>query len=135
MSNPEVTIIGRIGTEPEYRNFGNNNIVKFRVITSDRRKNDEGVWEDANTSGWNIAAWNKLAESSKNILEKGQEVIIIGSMKEDSWTDKDGNVRKTTEVTASNVAVTTFSIQKAAKNVEPELVGASSETKTWDNTF
>jgi single-strand DNA-binding protein len=93
MSKPNITIVGRIGTDPEFKNFGGNNIVKFRVITSDRRKTDDGKWEDVNTSGWNIVGWNKLAESSQNILEKGQEVIVIGSMKEDSWTDKDGNNR------------------------------------------
>jgi single-strand DNA-binding protein len=135
MSNPNITIVGRIGVDPEYKNFNGNNIVKFRVITSDRRKTDDGRWEDINTSGWNVVGWNKLAESSKNILEKGQEVIIIGSMKEDSWTDKDGNNRKTTEITASNIAVTTYSIQKVAKNVEPELVSASTSSRTWDNTF
>jgi single-strand DNA-binding protein len=135
MSNPNITIVGRIGVDPEYKNFGGNNIVKFRVITSDRRKTDDGRWEDVNTSGWNIVGWNKLAESSQNILEKGQEVIIIGSMKEDSWTDKDGNARKTTEITASNIAVTTYSIQKVAKTSEPQLVSSGSPGATWDNTF
>ena len=135
MSNPNITIVGRIGTDPEFKNFGGNNIVKFRVITSDRRKTDDGRWEDVNTSGWNIVGWNKLAESSQNILQKGQEVIITGSLKEDSWTDKEGNARKTAEITASNIAVTTYSIQKTAKSPEPELVSAGSGTMTWDNTF
>ena len=135
MSNPNITIIGRIGVDPEYKNFGGNNIVKFRVITSDRRKTDDGKWEDVNTSGWNIVGWNKLAESSQNILEKGQEVIIVGSMKEDSWTDKDGNPRKTAEITASNIAVTMHSIQKTAKSSEPQLVSASATGNTWDSAF
>jgi single-strand DNA-binding protein len=135
MSNPDITIVGRIGTEPEYKNFGGNNIVKFRVITSDRRKTDDGKWEDVNTSGWNIVGWNRLAESSKDILEKGQEVIVIGTMKEDSWTDKDGNNRKTTEITASNIAVTMHSIQKAGKSVQPEMASSGSPSRTWDNTF
>ena len=135
MSNPEITIVGRIGTEPENKTFGGNNILKFRVITSDRRKTDDGRWEDVNTSGWNIVAWNKLAESSKGVLEKGQEVIVVGTMKEDSWTDKEGNNRKTTEITASNIAVTMYSVQKAGKRSEPELVGATASGPTWDNAF
>jgi single-strand DNA-binding protein len=135
MSNPNITIVGRIGVDPEYKNFSGNDIVKFRVITSDRRKTDDGNWEDVNTSGWNVVAWNKLAESSKNILEKGQEVIIIGSMKEDSWTDKEGNNRKSTEITASNIAVTTYSIQKAGKSAGPQPVTEPAPGTTWDNTF
>lgn len=126
MSNPTITIVGRIGTEPEFRSFGTSENVKFRVITSDRRKNENGVWEDANTSGWSIVAWGKLAESCKNLIEKGQEVFILGSIKEDTWTDKEGNQRKSMEVNASNIAISTFQIQKSASkaNSSEELVSA-----------
>jgi single-strand DNA-binding protein len=116
MSNPNVTIVGRLAADPEYKSFGSGTVAKFRVITSDRRKNEDGKWEDVNTSGWNVAAWNSVADSCKNILAKGQEVVVIGSIKEDLWTDKDGNNRKSIEVNASNVAVTTYSIQKAGNN-------------------
>jgi single-strand DNA-binding protein len=134
MSNPTITIIGRVGTDPEFRSFGNSENVKFRVITSDRRKNENGVWEDNNTSGWNIVAWGKLAESCKNLIEKGQEVFILGAIREDSWTDKEGNNRKTIEVNASNIAVSTYAIQKAGKSVNSdELVGAGASS--WDTPF
>jgi single-strand DNA-binding protein len=116
MSNPSITIVGRIGTEPEFKNFGGNGIVKFRLITSDRKKSENGQWEDVNTSGWNIVAWNNVAESCKNILQKGQEIVIIGTAKEDSWTDSSGLSRKSVEINASNIAVSTYSIQKAAKS-------------------
>jgi single-strand DNA-binding protein len=133
MSNPEITIVGRLAADPEFKEFGNGTLAKFRVITSDRRKNEDGGWVDANTSGWNIVAWNKLAESCRNILAKGYEVVVIGSIKEDSWTDKEGITRKTVEVTASSVAVSTFAIQKAGRtsvsSEERELVDTLSP---WD---
>jgi single-strand DNA-binding protein len=132
MSNPEITIIGRLAADPEFKEFGNGTIAKFRVITSDRRKNEDGNWVDINTSGWNIVAWNTLAESCRNVLAKGYEVVVIGSIKEDSWTDKEGATRKTVEVTASSVAVSTFAVQRAAKKNSPanesELVGSTA----WD---
>jgi single-strand DNA-binding protein len=115
MSNPEITIVGRLAADPEYREFGSNSVAKFRVITSDRRKNEDGAWVDINTSGWNVAAWNKLSESCRNVLSKGQEVVVIGSVKEDTWTDKEGNSRKSVEVTASTIGVTTHAVQRAAK--------------------
>jgi single-strand DNA-binding protein len=134
MSNPTVTIIGRVGTEPEFRSFGSSENIKFRVITSDRRKNENGIWEDNNTSGWNVVAWGKLAESCKNLIEKGQEVFILGSIREDSWTDKEGNNRKTIEVNASNIAVSTFAIQKAGKSAKSEDLAGSSNS-SWDTPF
>jgi single-strand DNA-binding protein len=135
MSNPNVTIIGRLAADPEFKSFGSNSVAKFRVITSDRRKNEDGKWEDINTSGWNVVAWNNAADSCKNILEKGQEVIVIGVMKEDLWTDKEGNNRKSIEVNASTIAVTTYSIQRAAKGAPQEYAGASPGPTAWDETF
>lgn len=114
MSNPNITITGRLAADPEYRDFGSNNVAKFRIITSDRRKRDDGSWEDINTSGWRVSAWNNLATSCKNILQKGQEVVVTGTIHEDSWEDKEGNSRKSVEVKASMVAVSTYAIQKTA---------------------
>ena len=130
MSNPEVTIIGRLAADPEFKEFGNGTIAKFRIITSDRRKNEDGQWVDINTSGWNVAAWNNLAESCRNVLAKGQEVIVIGTIKEEGWTDREGNSRKSVEVNASTVGVTTYAVQRAAKTTAPtqtrELVDVAS---------
>lgn len=137
MSNPTITIVGRLAADPEFKSFGSNAVAKFRIITSDRRKNEDGKWEDVNTSGWNVAAWNAVAESCKNILEKGQEVVVIGAIKEDLWTDKEGNSRKSVEVNASTIAISTYSIQKAAKSVTPDLVtsGSPGSLTTWNDTF
>jgi single-strand DNA-binding protein len=135
MSNPDITIIGRLAADPEFKSFGSGTVAKFRVITSDRRKNEDGKWEDINTSGWNIAAWNNLAESTKDLLQKGQEVVVIGSIKEDTWTDKEGNARKSIEVNASNIAVTTYSIQKAAKGSSQDFSPVTSGPTAWDDTF
>lgn len=112
MSNPIVTINGRIGTDPEYKEFGPNRALKFRVITSDKKKNDSGEWEDKDTSGWNIVAWNNLCDNSKNIIKKGQEIIITGTMIESIWTDSEGNSRRSTEIKANNIAITTFSLNR-----------------------
>jgi single-strand DNA-binding protein len=131
MSNPEITIIGRLAADPEYREFGQNTAAKFRVITSDRRKNEDGNWVDINTSGWNIVAWNSLAESCRNVLAKGQEVTVIGSVKEDTWTDKDGNSRKTVETSASSISVSTYAIQKAGRQSVNESTSELQDSPAW----
>lgn len=73
MSNPNITIVGRLAADPEFKTFGSNSVAKFRVITSDSRKNEDGKWEDINVSGWNVAAWNGVADSCKNILERDKK--------------------------------------------------------------
>lgn len=115
MSNPVVTIVGRIGTDPEP--MGESGL-RFRVVTSDRTKNDEtGTWEDTNTSWWTVKAWRKLAEQGRSTLKKGQEVVIVGKFKEDNWTNPTtGEKRTSYEINADTIAVTTYSLQK---NVTP----------------
>lgn len=105
MANPTVVISGRVGTDIESRTVGGSQKVKFRLITSDRRKNDKDEWEDKNTSGWNITAWDKLAERVLNHLEKGDPVTVQGVAYEDSWEDKEGNKRKTVEIKANNISL------------------------------
>jgi single-strand DNA-binding protein len=123
MSNPNLTIIGRIGTDPEFKTYNGTPVVKFRVITSDRRKNEQGQWEDVNTSGWNVSAWNNVADSAKGTLKKGQEVIIMGNMKEDTWKDNEGNPRRSVEIKANSIGISTYSVKK-------ELGGATKND--WD---
>ena len=108
--NPVITIVGRIGQDPEA--IGSNGL-RLRVATNDRVKNDvTGEWEDKNTSWWTVKAWKRLAEQSKDVLKKGQEVIIVGKVYEENWTDKEGAKRTSYEINAESIAVTTFSLAK-----------------------
>jgi single-strand DNA-binding protein len=126
MSNPTITVIGRIGANPEAIGSG----LKFRVATNDRVKNEAtGEWEDRDTSWWTIKAWKNLAEKSKN-LTKGQEVIVSGKIREENWTDQSGAKRTSYEITADNIAVTTHSLTKEPK--VQQLVNSGSTT-SWDN--
>jgi single-strand DNA-binding protein len=110
MSNPTVTIVGRIGQDPEA--IGSTGL-RLRVATNDRVKNDStGEWEDKNTSWWTVKAWKRLAEQSIDVLKKGQEVIIVGKVYEENWTDREGTKRTSYEINAESIAVTTFSLAK-----------------------
>ena len=110
MANPIITIVGRVGSEPEA--VGSNGL-RFRVATNDRVKNDTtGEWEDKNTSWWTVKAWRTLADQSKSVIKKGMEVIIVGKIYEDTWTDKDGVKRSSYEINADSISVTAYTLSK-----------------------
>ena len=110
MANPIITIVGRVGSEPEA--VGSNGL-RFRVATNDRVKNDAtGEWEDKNTSWWTIKAWRTLAAQSKTVIKKGMEVIIVGKIYEENWTDKDGVKRSSYEINAESISVTAYTLSK-----------------------
>jgi single-strand DNA-binding protein len=110
MANPTITIVGRVGSDPEA--IGSNGL-RFRVATNDRVKNDTtGAWEDKNTSWWTVKAWRTLADQSKSVIRKGMEVTIVGKIYEENWTDKDGIKRSSYEINADSISVTTYSLSK-----------------------
>jgi single-strand DNA-binding protein len=110
MANPMITIVGRVGSEPE--TVGSNGL-RFRVATNDRVKNDTtGEWEDKNTSWWTVKAWRTLAAQSKSVIKKGMEVIIVGKIYEESWTDKEGVNRTSYEINADSISVTAYTLSK-----------------------
>ena len=109
VTNPVITIVGRLGQDPEPIGSG----LRLRVVTNDRAKNEQGAWEDRDTSWWTVKAWKTLAEQSKAVLKKGQEVIIVGKIREENWTNPTtGEKRTSYELIADSIAVTTYSLQK-----------------------
>lgn len=110
MANPTITIVGRVGQDPVKLNGGG---VRLRIVSNDRVKNDAtGSWDDKDTSWWTVKAWKSLAEQSIAILKKGQEVVIVGKIYEETWKDKEGNSRTSYDVNADTIAVTTWSLSK-----------------------
>jgi len=108
--NPKVTVVGRIGTDPEA--IGTSG-VRMRVVTNDRVKNAQtGAWEDRDTSWWTVKAWKTLAEQAKATLKKGQEVIIVGTISQENWTDSSGAARTSYEINAESVALTVHSLTR-----------------------
>lgn len=106
MSIP-VTLVGRIGKDPELK-FGNNGkaIVRFSVVTSRRVLNKTtNEWSDEDTTWWNCTAFGALAENVAESLEKGCAVIVTGRAASESWNDKNtGEKRTAMKVIADEVA-------------------------------
>jgi len=121
--NPEITLVGRLGTEPE--RIGTTGI-RFRVVTSDRVKNEQGEWVDKDTSWWTVKMWNKAAEQAMSTVKKGQEVIIRGTIYQDTWVDKnDGTNKSSYDVRGESIGVTSYSLAKAMPSM------ASSTVDPW----
>ena len=123
--NPKVTVVGRIGTDPEA--IGTSG-VRMRVVTNDRIKNPQtGAWEDRDTSWWTVKAWKTLAEQAKATLKKGQEVIIVGTIYQESWTDSTGAVKTSYEINAESLALTMHTLTKDMPGLSPSAPKIASE--------
>jgi single-strand DNA-binding protein len=101
--------------------------MKFRMITNDWVKDQDGQWGNKNTSGWNVEVWGDQAEKLKSHLKKGSGVMVMGKMRERLWEDKEGNKRSSVEVKADSVALDINSISKSV-NPSDSIWNATGDT-------
>ncbi|NBW12649.1 MAG: single-stranded DNA-binding protein [Caulobacteraceae bacterium] len=92
-------ILGRLGRDPEVRNFQNGGkVVNLRLATSERYKDRDGNQQER-TEWHAVAIFNeKLGEVAEKYLRKGSEVYLEGQIETRKWTDKDGAEKYTTEI-------------------------------------
>lgn len=99
----KVMLIGRLGKDPEIRNFSDNNsIANFTLATNESYKDKDGTWKDL-TEWHNIKLPNKfMADRAEKNLKKGSQIYVEGKIKTRSYDDKDGNKKYVTEIVADS---------------------------------
>lgn len=90
----KVILIGRLGKDPEIRSTpSGTSVAKFSIATDDRWTDKSGEKQER-TEWHNIVAWGKLAEICGQYLRKGKLVYIDGSIRTESWDDKETGQKK-----------------------------------------
>ncbi len=97
----KVTLIGRVGKDPEVRRLENGiAVAKFSVATNENYKDKSGEWQT--TTEWHdIVVWRLLAERAEQQLKKGKLVYVDGKLTHRKWQAEDGSNRYSTEVVAN----------------------------------
>ena len=97
-----ITIMGRLTRDPELRRTGSGVAVASFTVAVDRDfgKNEAGEKE---TDFIDCVAWRQTGEFVSKYFTKGRMAVVSGRLQIRSWTDKDGNKRRTAEVVADNV--------------------------------
>lgn len=119
----QIMLIGHLGTEPEMRYTASGvPVTNFNLAVSRRWTNPEGQAQEK-TTWFRVSLWRRQAEIASQYLAKGHRVMIVGEV--DSarpWTDRDGNMRATIEVTANELKL----MENRASNshAEPEVHAA-----------
>ena len=97
-----ITIMGRLTRDPELRRTGTGVAVASFTLAVDRDfgGRDGGERE---TDFIDCVAWRQTGEFVSKYFTKGRMAVVSGRLQIRSWTDKDGNKRRTAEVVADNV--------------------------------
>lgn len=100
----KVIVVGRLGRDPEVRSTpSGTTLAKFSVATDERYTDRDGQRQER-TEWHNIVAWGKLGDICGQYLRKGKLVYIEGTLRTDSWDDKEtGQKRYRTEIHARDM--------------------------------
>jgi single-strand DNA-binding protein len=101
-----VTLMGHLGRDPQLKHTGSGTAVaNFTLATNDRYKDKDGNWQER-TEWHNITCWARLAEIASEYLRKGRAVYVEGSLRTQSWDDKQsGQKRYQTYVSATDLVL------------------------------
>ena len=100
----KVILVGRLGKDPEIRSTpSGTSVAKFSLATDDKYTDRAGEKQER-TEWHNIVVWGKLAEICGQYLKKGKLIYIEGSIRTDSWDDKESGQKKyRTEIVANSM--------------------------------
>ena len=92
-----VTLVGRLGRDPETKFTGSGKAVaNFSIAT------DEGFGDKKKTTWHSIVCWEKTAEAVQKYVKKGSLVLVDGRIQVREW-EKDGKKNKAFEIVANRV--------------------------------
>ena len=96
-----ITIMGRLTRDPELRRTGSGTAVASFTLAVDR--DYAASKEERETDFIDCVAWRQTGEFVSKYFAKGRMAVVSGRLQIRSWTDKDGNKRRSAEVVADNV--------------------------------
>jgi single-strand DNA-binding protein len=93
-----ITVIGHLGRDPEVRYAPSGDaIANFSVAVTEKYK-DKGGNAVEHTNWFRAAVFGKLGETCAKYLHKGDPVMLVGSMQNRKYTDKDGVEKDSWEI-------------------------------------
>ena len=97
-----VALIGRIVRDIELKYLPNGKgMCKFTVAVQENYKNKDGKY---GVNFINVVAWGRTAEFiAEHCGDKGLRIAVEGSLKQNTWKDKEGQSRSDIHVNAAKV--------------------------------
>ncbi|HEY9861084.1 MAG TPA: single-stranded DNA-binding protein [Candidatus Obscuribacterales bacterium] len=83
MSLNVVTLVGRVGGDPDVKFFESGSVVCNLTLAVDRRtrNSDQPDW-------FNLELWGKTAQVAADYVRKGSLIGVSGALKFESWQDR-----------------------------------------------
>ncbi|HEY8461916.1 MAG TPA: single-stranded DNA-binding protein [Blastocatellia bacterium] len=125
MSFNKITIVGRLGRDPELRYTPQGTaLCKMSIATTERRKGVSGDLEE-HTTWFRVTAWGRQAELANEYLAKGRQVYVEGRLRLEEYADREGQKRFSAEVSATDIQFLGHRAEASNANVAEEVMSAN----------
>jgi single-strand DNA-binding protein len=100
-----ITTKGNIGSDPEIKFLQDLAIASFSVAHTPRKKNrSTQAWEDGETMWYRVTFFGSKAEGIVDNYAKGDSVILVGMLAQNTYTNKEGKTVTGLEITGTEIA-------------------------------
>ena len=91
----EVRLSGKMAEGFKTREFNNSTLVTFALESFGTFKEKGGI-EKATRSFFDVSCWASVSDAAKYqaLFEKGEEVVVIGTLIKESWEDRETKKRR-----------------------------------------
>lgn len=97
-------MVGNLCADPELRQApGKVPVAELRLAENRYRKDVEGEWQ-TETSFYTVTCWRDLATHAAECLHRGDRIVVVGRMRQDTWTTETGESRSRYLVDADDLA-------------------------------
>lgn len=127
-----VIIAGNLTKDPIFRQTTNGTpVVNFSVASNRRYRDSKDLWqEDVCYVG--IVAWNKLAESCRDKLKKGNAVLVEGELQSRTFKTPSGDSKTIVEIKARRIQ---FLNKRLSAAVSGDAKEEDDQTAFEDDSF
>ncbi len=99
----QVFLIGNLGRDVETRTTAGGDVAGVSIAVSESWMDRNNVKQEK-THWIELSFWRELADIVRD-LKKGTPILVMGRLKNESWTDQNGQKRNTTKVEVTRVEV------------------------------
>lgn len=82
-----VWITGNVGSDVEFRTFGDQIPSASLRVASTPRLRRGGEWVDGNTTWLTVTCTRALAENVRDSISRGDAVVVVGKLRTSRWED------------------------------------------------
>ena len=87
----QVILLGNVGKKPEIRAFQDGGLVAELSLATTYSYKPKGKDEYVEVVDWHkVRAYNNIAKTIENYVDKGHRIEIIGQLKNNNYEDKNG---------------------------------------------